>query len=259
MKKVKPQSECSMPVSNNVTLTLSHVCHYVLSVIRQFRVWLNSPATLTWGQPIWIGHFPRALRGKTKKTAPLNGTFYVPPASHMNIWGKMRGENRDTRCTQDSWAERCLRAHVLSLSPTPTCSPPHLSSTPAIQNFYTQMNHLSIQYFPRRSLWIQPFSWTDMEVRGQIWSVFEQGIKTESTTAWSDIHFEEKCYSRLKAGLLFLLWQLLQVHLCISFSALYAFLCLSHFVQKLHTNWTEIKPKHLWNFWAVEWKWSQTR
>lgn len=51
------------------------------------------------------------------------------------------------------------------------------------------MNHLSTQSFLCESLRIQPFSWADMEVRGQILPVFEQGIKIESTTAWSDIRF----------------------------------------------------------------------
>lgn len=92
------------------------ICH--LSV----WVWLNSPATLTSGQPFWIGHFPWAMRG--------------------NIRRKMSGANRDRRCTKESWAEGCLIAHVHSkfriklpsLSPTPpvhllTCPPLLLSKT----------------------------------------------------------------------------------------------------------------------------------
>lgn len=112
------------------------------SVICQFGVWLNSPATLMSGQPFWIGHFPQALRGNTEKTAPLNGTFNIPLAS-QNIRDKMRGENiqdaprsPEQKVAYSSWSFQVfLKKKLSSISPTPTCSPPHLSSTPAVQNY----------------------------------------------------------------------------------------------------------------------------
>lgn len=68
---------------------------------------------------------------------------------------------------------------LLSQPPPPV----HLLIHSYYSKLLQQMNHLSLQSFLRGSLWIQPFSWTDMEVRGRIWPVFERGMKTESITA----------------------------------------------------------------------------
>ena len=58
------------------------------SVICQFRVWINSPAALTSGQPFWIRSFPTSCAGEHR-------------------------EKRDTRCAEESRAEACLLAHPL--------------------------------------------------------------------------------------------------------------------------------------------------
>lgn len=124
------------------------------SVIRQFRVWLNSPATLTSAQPFWIDHFPQALWGNTEKTAPLNGTFYVPLASQMNTH-KMRGENRDTRSPGVQGVSK-FKKMSSSLSPSPPvhlliCPPLLLSKTFTLRwiIYLSSLFHASLSGFSR--------------------------------------------------------------------------------------------------------------